>query len=335
MLSMRSQVRNFLIAISLVLAVLCLGVTGFVLIEGWPWFDAFYMTIITLSTVGFTEIHPLSQAGRLFTAGLIACGVSVAAYAFATISRTVVEGELLQLRRRRRMDKRIASYSGHTIVCGFGRLAEAVVNELIAAGVQIVAIENDPEFAEELYAAEVPFVIGSAYEDETLKAANIEKAKNLLALLPKDADNVYISLCARDLNPNITIVARTEDRAGEKKLMRAGANRVIAPYRVAGLRLVQQLIRPSVSEFLELTGIRSGLVLEEVVVPENSPVAGKTIENSELRGKTGAFIAAIIEPGGAATVNPPADTTIRAGTTLIILGKAGSLEAVTGLVAAR
>lgn len=330
----QDRVRTLLSAIGAVATLLVIGVVGFMLIERFSFFDALYMTVITLSTVGFMELHPLSMSGRIFTMLLIFGGVGVAFYSLTLVSQTVIEGELFQLRRRKRMEKRIAGYTGHTIVCGFGRLAEAVVREMLEAGEQVVVIESNENFAMQLTEMSVPFVIGSAYEDEILKLANIMKAKHLLALLPKDADNVYISLCARDLNPNLNIVARTEDTSGESKLRRAGASRVIAPYRVAGVKLVHQLIRPHVSEFLELSGPEGSLALEEVVVPANSRVVGKTIAQSELRDRTGAFVAAIVDPDGTSTVNPSAETQIQGGATLIILGKPGSLEAVTGLLSA-
>ena len=321
------SLRSLLTAIALVAVVIAIGSVGYELIEGWDTIDAIYMTVVTLATVGFKEVHPLSVAGKVFTIGLIVTGVTVATYSFAVIARTIVEGELFRLRGFRKMERKIASMTGHTIVCGFGRLASLVVRDLVRSKESVVVIENDPSLVDDIIAAGAPYVLGSAYEDETLKFANIHAAKNLLALLPKDADNVYITLCARDLNPHINIIARTEGESGEQKLLRAGATRVIAPYRVAGSRVVQHITHPQVSAILEVSSVtrESPLVFEEIQVPASSPIAGQKIEDTGLRSKAGILVAAIVNPDGTSSINPDGKTVITPGCTLVVLGQPGSV----------
>jgi voltage-gated potassium channel len=292
------------------------------------------MTIITLSTVGYREVAPLSDNGKLFTAGLIMSGVIIAAYSVGVIGRTLIEGELKRYRRLHKMRKVIASYSNHTIVCGYGRLGRIVVQEMLGENQDVVIIENDSARIEELESLSIPYIEGSAYEDEALIAAGIDRAGHLLALLRTDADNVYVTLCARDLNSNIRIIARTEGESGENKLKRAGANQVIAPYRLSGGRIVQQLLRPNVSDFLAIAQDRMGteLVLEEIVIPENSQLGGMSLERAELRNRTGAMIAALINPDGDMITSPGGDTILEAGATIIIIGTRSSLDRLNQLL---
>ena len=305
-----------------------------VVIEDWGLLDAFYMTVITLTTVGLGEVQPLSPMGKLFTSMLIMAGVGIATYSLSVMVRTVVEGELRRLRGGIKMRKKIESFSNHIIVCGYGRLGRIVLRELADAGVDTVIIEQDEKLAEEFERDQAPHVVGSAYEDDTLIAAGIEKAKALVTLLPKDAENVYVTLCARDLNPSIHIIARSDEENGEGRLRRAGANQVFSPYRVSGTRIVQRIIRPNVSDFLELAASTSGqrLAIEEVVVAPESILVGKTIEDSELRNRTGAVIAAFIDPQGQMVFNPGAKSVIEPGTTLIVLGEKDSLERLSAML---
>ncbi len=330
----RTSPASSTVALFLLGTLLAIGTAGYMILEGWGLLDSFFMVLTTVTTVGFGEVHPLTPAGRVFTCALVIAGVGVGTYSFYSIGRSIVEGELRRQRSLKKMQKEISSYHDHTIVCGFGRLARIVVRELVAARKSVVVIEHNPERVPEIEHIGAPYVIGSAYEDEVLKLANIGAAKNLLALLPRDADNVYITLCARDLNPSLHIVARTEEDRGEKKLRRAGADQVLAPYRVSGTRAAQRLIRPNVSDFLEVTSGKDGaqLVLEEVEVPVDSPLAGQSLEKSGLRGKTGAIIAAIIGDDGQMTFNPDGKSVVQPGTTLIVLGKPGSVNVLSDLL---
>lgn len=323
------------VAAFLVCAIISIGTFGYMAIEGWGLTDSFYMCIITVSTVGFGEVRTLSSEGRLFTAFLIIAGVGIATYSFSTLVRFIVEGEVRRIRGIHRMKKKISHLEDHHIVCGMGRLGRIVVQELAQAGEPVVAVELDPDESEEaLERWQVPLIIGSAYEDEVLKAAGIERAKTLLSLLPSDAENVYVTLCARDLNPNLDIVARTEEEASENRLRRAGANQVLAPYRDSGYRLAQRLVRPNVSDFLEIAGGRLGeqLVIEELIVPAVSKLVGKSLAELNLREETGAVIAAFIRSDGEMIFNPGAKSVIESGATLIVLGEKASVENLSSLL---
>lgn len=326
--------NSLLLLISLALSVIVFGTLGYLLIEDWTLLDSFYMTVITVSTVGFMEVAPLSPAGRLFTALLIIAGVGVAAYTFTTMVRLIIGGELSHIRGINKMRKEIGKLDDHIIVCGFGLLGSIVVRELVEAGQRIVVIDQDPDRISELKDSGIPFVQGVAYEDDVLKAARISTAKTLISLLPKDADSVYVTLCARELNPSLNIIARTEDEGGENRLRRAGAHQVLAPYRVAGSRIVQQLIRPHVSDFLQLAvgPVGPKLVIEEIIVPPESKLRGKTLEESALRQKSGAVVAAVVEADGTTTLSPGGDAIITPGSTLIIFGERGSLEKLSELL---
>jgi voltage-gated potassium channel len=315
--------------------IVLVGTLGYHFIEGWGLLDSLYMTIISLTTVGYSEVAPMSSEGKIFTIALLVIGVGVAAYAIGTGFRIIVEGEIQLLRGTLRMQKKIDSLEGHHIVCGYGRLGSIVVREFAELGEKVLVLDKDPGRAEELERIGVPYIVGNAYEDEILKSARIDTARTLLTLLSSDADNVYVTLCARDLNPNISIVARTDHEEGERRLRRAGANNVIAPYRVSGNRLVQRVLRPHVSEFLELATSPKGmqLVIEEIQVPSNSALAGCSLQETDLRNRTGAVIAAAIDSDGTMTYNPGGSSLIKAGSTLVALGERGALEELSKIIA--
>lgn len=317
------------------LCVVLIGTLGYYFIEGWSALDSLYMTVISLTTVGYSEVTPLSDQGKLFTMVLLLLGIGVAAYAIGTGFRFIVEGEVQLLRGTIRMHKKIDSLKNHHIICGFGRLGSIVVKDFVETGESILVLDKDPKHIEELERIGVPYIIGNAYEDESLKSARIDDAKTLLTLLSSDADNVYVALCARDLNPRIAITARTDHEEGERRLRRAGANNIIAPYRVSGSRLVQRILRPHVTEFLELATSHSGmqLVIEEIQVPENSVLAGRSLQETDLRNRTGAVIAASILRDGTMTYNPGASSLIAAGSTLVVLGERKALEKLSEIMA--
>ena len=314
-------------AIILIAIIVFGGTLGFMIIERWDALDSFYMTVITLSTVGFREVRPLTASGKVFTCVLIIGGLSGATYAFSGLIRMIVEGELGRLREGRKMANRIANLQAHTIVCGFGQLGSILVRELRDAKQALLVIDNDPGKVSQIEATGVPFLIGNAYDDEVLRSANITAAKTLICLLPHVADSVYVTLCARDLNPDLTIIARTDDEGGEKNLRRAGADRVLSPYRVAGMRLAQQMLRPNVSDFLELAAGKGDarLAIEEITISASSPLSGQTLEQAELRRRTGAVVAAIVEPGGKTIVSPAGTSKIAPGSTMIVVGERESL----------
>jgi voltage-gated potassium channel len=322
------QLHQLAITFVLVGAVAAIGTTGYMLIEDWSFLESLYMTVITVSTVGYKEEHPLSAAGQVFTIVLIIMGVGVALYSISLIMAEIVEGELLKFRGFIKMNKEIGKLSGHTIICGFGRLASIVTRGLADAGKEVVVVDNDPARIVKVGEANYLYVEGNASDDETLKKAGIERAEAILALLPTDAENIYVVLSARDLNSKIKIIARTEDDSGEKKILRAGANQVIFPYKDSGVRRIQQMTQPHVSNFLEIATKKSesGLIVEEVSVAEGSTLIGKTLASSDIRHQTGVHIAALIHPNGEMTLNPGASEEIKKGMKLIVLGEEKSIK---------
>jgi len=328
------QVQGVYVSILMLVLITCGATIGYVLIEGWDVSESFFMTVITLSTVGYEQVRPLSPDGQIFTTFVIVFGMSVAAYAFSTIGRTALQGELHQYGAISKMHKKIEKMKGHTIICGYGRLSKFIIPDLLERKNQIVVIDNNPGIISELQNMGIPCLEGSAYEDEVLIDAGIMRAAALLTLLPNDSDNVFTTLCARDLNSKLKIVARTESLSGEKKLRRAGANQIVSPYRVGASRAVQQLINPYINDFLEIATDSQGnhLVLEQIVIPKESGLANKTIQESEIRKQTGVTIAACSHPDGEMVITPEHDTMIAPGSSLIVIGTSQSIEKLTSLL---
>ncbi|MCB0328341.1 MAG: potassium channel protein [Bdellovibrionales bacterium] len=322
------RTRGFYLAAYLLFALLVVGTLGFELIEGWTLLQSFYMTVITISTVGYGEVLPMSEEGRIFAAFFIIMAMSITVYAFGVIGQTALEGELFKHRRIAKMEKQISEMSDHIIVCGFGSLAHHVVEELVDHGEKIVIVEIDDALIEEAERSGLLNVKGNAHADDVLLKAGIKKAKTLLAILSSDAENVFITLSARNLNPKIHIIARTEVSSNEVKLRRAGADQIIAPYRVSGGRIVQKILHQHVNDFLEIVTGADGkrLALEQIVVPEKSRLTGKTLEEAALRKYAGVNVAAMISPSGNTYLNPDKDTRIESGARLILIGETSNFS---------
>lgn len=322
-----AQIKELVLAIGLLILIMVIGAAGFMIIENWSLLDSLYMSVMTISTVGYGEVYPLSEPGKIFTTVLIGAGMCVAAYAFFTIGRTAIEGELHKYRRLYIMNKKISDLNGHIIICGFGRLARHTYESLANAGKEIVVIDKDPKVIEELERNNILYIEGNADHDQVLIQAGIEKATKLLSLLPSDTDNVYVTLSARALNPMLTIFSRTELPEGENKLLRAGANKVISPYQISGLRLVQSVLHPHISDFLEVAENENGerLVLEKVKIPGNSKLVGSNLEESGIRDKTGLLVAAYIDANGKTTLSPGRDCILGADATIVVFGTNQSL----------
>jgi voltage-gated potassium channel len=319
--------RRFALAVSLVAFITAVGAAGYRLIEHMSILDSIYMSVITISTVGFMEVKPLSPAGRLFTIGLIVTGVGSAIYLFTVIGEFVVEGRLREVLGKSAMNRKIHSLNQHVIVCGYGRFGRAVVEELSRNSVPMVVIESDPARQAELDAAGVLHVAGSALEDSVLADAGIGSARALVVATGSDADNVYITLSAREKNSGILIYARGDSDAGLRRLKLAGADQVVAAYQWAGLRIAASILRPSVVDFLQLSvpGRESEVDLEEIRVSRASPAAGKTIatlerENPRLR------IVAIKRNDQKLEMIPAPDTQIEADDLLVVIGESDSLK---------
>jgi len=318
---------RFALALSLVVLMTVIGAIGYMLIEHWSVLDAFYMSVITISTVGFGEVKPLSPGGRLFTIGLIVTGVGSAIYLFSVIGELVVEGRLREFLGKSAMNRKIHGLQQHVIVCGYGRFGRAVVEELTHKAVPMVVIETDPAKQAELDAVGTLHVLGSALEDAVLDDAGVSAARAIIVATGSDADNVYITLSAREKNPKILIYARGDSDAGLRRLKLAGADQVVAAYQWAGMRIAASIVRPSVVDFLQLSvpGRESEVDLEEIRVSPASPAAGMSIaaveqQNPRLR------IVAMKRKDQPLEMIPAPETKIEPGDLLVVIGESESLK---------
>ena len=320
--------RHITFVAGLYFLLLALGCVGYILIEGWSWTDSVYMTVITISTVGFGEIRPLSPIGRVFTGVLIVLGVSTTAYAFSTLADMIVAGEFRSLFWRRRMQKRIDKLRGHFIVCGYGRVGEHVVSELLANNVQLVVIEILANLGPELEDLDVIPVEGNATHDAALMQAGIGHAAGICCCLPNDSDNVYVALTARALSPNLTVISRANSHESERKLQIAGVDHVINPYVTSGRRMARQLIHPNILEFMDVVMHRGevDILIEDIIVSERSKLRDQTIADTEIRRRLGANILAVRRPDGEIFVNPSVEFALRANDTMIALGTPEQLD---------
>ena len=309
------------------LVLLLAGTIGYHTLEGWTLFDSLYMTVTTLATVGFGEIHPLSSGGRAFTIALILGGVFTTAAAATTVIRAVVSGELQRLVGRRRMERMLSSLAGHVIVCGYGRMGRFVCEELAAAGQAFVAIERDKDLIERFPSGQGIAFAGDATSDDVLRRAGIERARAVVTALPHDADNLFITMSAKLLNDKLFIVSRAEDPTAEAKLTRAGANRVVAPYHLGGARVVQAVLRPAVLDFIDLATKTQHIELqmEETALDDASVLVGKTLSES-MTGDRRIIVVAVKRKDGRMEFNPSGATRLEGGDTLISLGHRHDLD---------
>ncbi len=308
------------------------GTIGYRVIEGAGWWDAFYMTVITLTTVGYREVFPLSRAGEAFTVALLFAGLGLILLVAMEIGRTVLEGELREVFGQARRSRMIGSLHGHEIVCGWGRMGQAVVEELRRARRDVVVIEAKEEKIKRLQALAVPVVAGDATTEASLRGAGIERARGLVACLNDDAHNVYTVLTARSLNPELFIVARAGEEGAEGRLLRAGANRVVSPYRHGGARLAHVLMKPAVVDFLDLS-LRPdevGLELQQLVVRTGAPLVGKTLAEADLRRRWKVAVVAV-RRGETLFPNPETDFAFAGGDVLVILGARAALDEFAGV----
>lgn len=308
--------------------ILLLGTFGYHFIEGWSLLDGFYMTVITITTIGFREVHDLSPNGIVFTIFVIAGGIGTVTYALLTGTRMVIEGELNNILTRRRSMKAIGKIKDHFIVCGFGRMGCFVCNQLQERNIPFVVVENLIESQDAVIQAGFLLSPGDATREDVLVAAGITHARGLVSLLDSDAANVYTVLTARQLNPDLEIVARAIEEAAEKKLHWAGASRVISPYRIGGMRLVMGILKPKVMSFLEVAMDHRELniEIEEVKLAEGSPYGGKKLVETDLRRELNLIIIGIIKRDGFMVFNPGPNTVVDDHDTLIAMGERGNLS---------
>lgn len=293
------------------------------LIEGSSFTDSLYMSVITITTVGYGEIIKLSTAGKYFTMGLILLGVGFVLFLVSEITEAMVEGGLKRIFGRGNMEKKLAGLSNHYLVCGFGRIGKVICKNFTESKFPFVVIENDPVELQKIDELGYLGLEGDATDDELLDRAGIKRAKGLIAVVSSDAQNVYIILSARGLNPNLFILARSSGaERSETKLLRAGANKVISPYYIGACRMAQLVVRPTVVDFLDLTvGGELGLRLEELRVSEKSSFAGQNLMESKIRGDYDVIVVAIKREHGEMYFNPSPKTIMNAGDVLIVLGE--------------
>jgi voltage-gated potassium channel len=318
---------------------LTVGTVGYRWIEGDPWtyFDGFYMTAITLTTIGYGETHPLSGAGRLFTVVLAYSGIFTLAYFASELVRSAVTGELREVIGRQWVDDQLKTLSGHLIVCGHGRMGKIVCGELERQRRWFVILDRSEDALKELsYQFGLP-IQGDATEDDVLRKAGVERARAIITVVGSDADNLYITLSARLLNPKLMIVARAEEEDAEAKLRKVGANKVISPYLAGAHRAVQAVLRPAVLHFMEMATRPEflDLQIEEVKVSPGSELAGESLRHSRVRAELGVVVVAILRPGGELVYNPSEDTVAEPEAVLIALGQRRQLERLEKLAAGK
>ena len=329
---MQRLARRFLFVALAITAVLAAGTAGFMLIEGYSFFEAFYTALLTMTTVGYGD--NLHRAGRIFNSFLLVVGVTTILVAIGAITQTVIEvefGEALAKRRNKRM---IDKLRNHFIICGYGRVGRGAASELQQAGVPFAVVDIDDDRVEKAVAAGMLAVAADSTRDETLRAVGVEHAKGLVCALATDADNLFVLLSAKFLNPGIYVATRAAEEGAEEKMRRAGADAVFAPYSMTGHRLAQALLRPHVVQFLDFTTQAAGLdvVIEQVRVSGQSALVSKSIRELAIGRQFGVIVLAI-HKGGEMLFNPPADTAISAGDFLIVMGQPDRLRTLEGLLA--
>ena len=312
-----------------------MGTAGFHYIEHWSWFDSFYMVVITLSTIGYQEVHELSHAGRVFNTALIIAGVALVFLMIGALTQALLEFELVKVFGRRKMEKEVSSLRDHYIICGAGRVGASVARELALKPCGFVVIESNEKSLTGLDPKWL-VLVGDAASEKTLRDAGIDRARGLVAATTTDATNIYIVLTARSLNPRLKIIARASEERAEKHLRTAGADVVISPYAAAGHRIAQSFLRPNVLDFLDIATDRSGtleMLIEEIRVPEGSPLANSTVGGSGIHHQFGIMILAIRRADGQTRFNPAAQDPISAGDCLIAMGELQQLAKLEALAA--
>jgi voltage-gated potassium channel len=326
--------KRLVAPVFLLLIFIAVGTIGFQVIEQKSFVHALYMTFSTLSTEGFSDARPISDPGKLFAIFLIVCGVTTMIYTLGQIGEIIMEGQLVGFRRRKRMEKQIASLKDHYIICGFGRVGHQAAEAFREEGIPYVVIDSKPETEQELEPQGVPFIVGDINSDENLEKAGVRRAKGLIAAADSDASNVFVTITAKVLNPNIIVIARASLAESRNILKKAGANQVVSPYIISGRRMAALATRPVSVEFLD-TFIHGGdidLEVEEFDVDNNSNLIGKSLKELDIRGKTGATVLAIKRKSGKFDLQPSGVTSVLEGDVMIALGTDEQLKLLEGMV---
>jgi len=328
---------RLILPFGIALTLLLLGTIGYSLIEGWKWFESLYMTVITLATVGFSEVEPLSVHGRIFTIFLILCGMVTIAYSVQIFVEYIVQKNIFQNIWRKRMDQKIKALRGHAIICGYGKVGKNTVEQFISQKQDFVLVDKD--LPDEIYLKEkgILFINGDATDEEVLKRAGIENASVIVTVVGSDADNLFITISAVGLKPGIRVIARAEDVSTKSKLLRAGAEKVVLPYEIGGRRIAALVKSPSIVEFLDIIMNSESMELEmaEVEVSGGSELLGKNLHEAEIRKRTGSIVMAIKKVAGKFIPNPASDTIMELGDKLVCLGTNEQVESLRRISGAK
>lgn len=320
--------RRLAVMFGAIVFTLTIGTVGFIWIERYPFFDAFYMTVITVSTVGYTEVHKLSRAGQIFNSFLILFGVTTLLLSVGLMTQTVIELELNQFFGKRRVKGMIDKLKDHYIVCGYGRVGRGASEELRRDGAPFVIVDRNEDRVERAIRNGMLAVEADVTRDETLRDLGIGRARGLIASLASDADNLFLILSAKSLNPQLQIASRVSEQEAEQKMRRAGADFVFVPYSHTGYRMAQALLRPHVFQFIDFTTQNMGLdvCIEQVQVGPESGFASKSLDELKLPSELGVIVLAIKKDDGEMQFNPPAEAQLARGDYLIVMGEAENLR---------
>lgn len=322
------RTTNLLITVLLAVFLVGLGTAGYMVIEDWTIMDSLYMTVITLSTIGYGEVNPVSQPGRIFTLFLIVMGVGFFLYVIGNVVQFLVEGRIRLILGRHKLDKQISHLSNHYIVCGYGRMGRALCRYLIQKGLKFVVIDKNEDRIPVMNTDHVLYISGEATNEENLVKAGIRRASNLIIALGSDSDNVFLVLLAKGLNPNIYVVARASQNASKKPLDTAGADVVVSPFDIGARRMAHAILRPGVIRFLEhaFADEDTDIHIEEIPVAKSSKLVNVTLRESNIRQDYNLIILSIIQKDGEMQFNPSAGTTIGADQRVIAVGSSDSLR---------
>lgn len=335
---MRKELKTGLAILAMIFGILLVGTVGYALIEHWSLLDSFYMTVTTIFTVGFGEVHPLSRGGQAFTLVLIFGGVGTILYGIGTMVEFVVGGQLSGVFRRRVVKRQVDSLDGHYIICGYGRVGEAVARQFAAHRVKAVVVDSDPESLSRAEGDGYLTVRGDAASDEVLEAAGIKRAKGLVSAVGSDAGNIFVVLSARVLNPQMIIVARAGSEDAVSKLERAGADQVVSPYGIGGKRMATLMLKPLVSDYLEVVtgGGELAFLVEEFQLKGECCAIGQSIQALDVRKRTGATILAVQRAtSGTFDTNPAPDALLDSGDRIIAIGTAAEITKLEELISTR
>ncbi|WP_018128325.1 potassium channel family protein [Balneola vulgaris] len=312
-------IKNIIIATAMMILIFSVGTMGYQFIEDMTWFEGLYMTFITISTIGFTEIHTLSIEGRVFTMSLFVFGIGVISYIASQTTQLLFESELFH---KRAMQKRLQKMENHYIICGYGRIGHRIAEVLKDAGLPLVIVENREDSLDRVKQDQVLFIEGDAEDESVLLEAGIKKAKGLICTLSSDQDNVFTTLLARELNPNLFILVRTNENKNRSRVLRAGANKVISPYEIGADRMANVILRPHVDEFVNSITKYTlhDHTFDEVLIAKGSELDGKSLAEINVRNQHGVLIIAIIPQGESIKFNPDSSEHIYEGDSLILIG---------------